>query len=227
MSMVYAPRLAAGKMHYGRRTNGVLGLTLSGNIVSPSLDLPGDAQKRYRGWVETWPTVGTLQFGEDGYGLWSGLPDGSHTFESLLFENGVELNGKILITATAGQAPVIPAPPPGFWPQRRFTVRYAVADPRAEPDLSQMMPGERLLVVFDFAPFTSIQQPAIAVQRIGGDDGTTDVAPDGPSFLQGSKVLQFFVPGTPGSAYLLTCSVRDANGALLVAEGRLPVRDPS
>lgn len=230
MSMVYGPQPPGitGKMHYGRGTLGILGSAVpTGSIIRASLNLPADAGKRYRGFVASWPSLGTLLLAEDGTGSWAGLPDGSHTFSSALYEDGVQLPGSILVTSVLGA--LAPAPPPaaGFYPQRRSRVRWAAFDPRAQPDLTAMYPGERLLIEFDFAPYTSVSAPAISVQRLGGSNGTADVVAYGAAAVQGAVVQQFFEPGTPGNTYLLTCTVTAAGGARLSAVGRLPVRNPA
>lgn len=61
----------------------------------------GDDAKEFRAFVSTPPAQGDLTVFEDGSFIWSGLPDGAHSFSYELFVDGVS-QGAATATATIG-----------------------------------------------------------------------------------------------------------------------------
>lgn len=101
--------LISGAIVCGDRGLGVLGSqvpstgTHGPGYIYPSLDLPGDANKEYRGLIVTPPGAGALVAGEDSSFLLIGAPDGEYTLTFRLFEDGVDLG---LVNATFNVGPV-------------------------------------------------------------------------------------------------------------------------
>lgn len=90
----------AGKRILGTPRVGVLGSAIPvDSYIYPSLDLPGDATKLYRGWVVTRPAQGTLTTYENGaYEYDSTGAVGQQTFTVQLYEQGASLGSPITVT---------------------------------------------------------------------------------------------------------------------------------
>ena len=89
----------AGKRILGTPRVGVLGSAIpSDSFIYPSLDLPGDATKFYRGWVVTRPVQGTLTTYENGaYEYDSTGAVGQQSFTVQLYEQGAALGSPITV----------------------------------------------------------------------------------------------------------------------------------
>lgn len=113
----YSP--VAGKRILGTPRVGVLGSAIPvDSYIYPSLDLPGDATKFYRGWVVTRPTQGTLTTYETGaYEYDSTGAVGQQSFTVQLYEQGAALGSPFTVTidvqsnATVTSVTVSPAAP--------------------------------------------------------------------------------------------------------------------
>ena len=94
----YSP--VAGKRILGIPRVGVLGSAIPvESYIYPSLDLPGDATKFYRGWVVSPPVQGTLTTFENGaYEYDSTGAVGQQTFTVQLYEQGATLGSPITVT---------------------------------------------------------------------------------------------------------------------------------
>lgn len=109
---------AAGKRILGTPRVGVLGSAIPvDSYLYPSLDLPGDATKFYRGWVVTRPAQGTLTTFENGaYEYDSTGAVGQQSFSVQLYEQGATLGSPITVTidvvsnATVSSVTVTPDP---------------------------------------------------------------------------------------------------------------------
>ena len=112
----YSP--VAGKRILGTPRVGVLGSAIPAeSYIYPSLDLPGDATKFYRGWVVTRPAQGTLTTYENGaYEYDSTGAVGQQSFTVQLYEQGATLGSPITVTidvvsnATVSSVTVTPDP---------------------------------------------------------------------------------------------------------------------
>lgn len=111
----YSP--VAGKRILGTPRVGVLGSAIpTDSFIYPSLDLPGDNTKFYRGWVVTWPAQGTLTPYENGaYEYDSTGAVGQQSFTVQLYEQGATLGSPITVAidvqsnATVSSVSVSPA----------------------------------------------------------------------------------------------------------------------
>jgi hypothetical protein len=138
----------------------------------------------------------------------------------------VTLDGAVASGGLVGSntAPNLPPANVAFYPQRRFTVRHAVLDPLAQPDLSFKEPGEIVTLVWDFAPLTSVSAPTLELTRRGGADGLAPLLAVGAAYVLGARVLQRAGDGAAGSTYRVACTVTAPDGTQLTAAGSLPVR---
>ena len=110
--------LVAGKRILGTPRVGVLGSAIPAeSYIYPSLDLPGDATKFYRGWVVTRPVQGTLTTYENGaYEYDSTGAVGQQSFTVQLYEQGAALGSPITVSidvqsnATVSSVTVTPDP---------------------------------------------------------------------------------------------------------------------
>lgn len=91
---------AAGKRILGTPRVGLLGSAIpTDSYIYPSLDLPADASKFYRGWVVTKPSQGILTTYENGaYEYDSTGVVGQQTFTVQLYEQGVSLGSPLTVT---------------------------------------------------------------------------------------------------------------------------------
>ena len=90
----------AGKRILGTPRVGVLGSAIPvDSYIYPSLDLPSDATKFYRGWVVTRPAQGTLTTYENGaYEYDSTGAVGQQSFTVQLYEQGAALDSPITVS---------------------------------------------------------------------------------------------------------------------------------
>lgn len=118
-----------------------------------------------------------------------------------------------------------PAPAP-FYPQLRRTVRLTEINPDEVPDLSAIAPGDTITLVFDFAPYVTMTNPVLTIERVGGDDGLAPLAKVGPGLAQGGLVLQRYTAplASLGNTYRVSCTATAEDNSVLTATGRLPVR---
>lgn len=108
----------AGKRILGTPRVGVLGSAIPAeSYIYPSLDLPGDATKFYRGWIVTRPAQGTLTTYENGaYEYDPAGAVGQQGFTVQLYEQGAALGSPFTVTidvqsnATVTSVTVTPDP---------------------------------------------------------------------------------------------------------------------
>jgi hypothetical protein len=138
------------------------------------------------------------------------------------------LTGTVTTDAAVASGQLVGAPgPTPFQPVRAMTLMYSVLDPSATPDLTVKAPAEVQELKADFRPFATVTSPVWAIARVGGSDGTPDVALQGGSTTEGNVVRQRVQGGTSGNTYIVTCTANGPNGEVLVASGHLPVRAPN
>lgn len=108
----------SGAITLGTPYVGVLGSAIPvDSYIYPSLDLPADLTRYYRGEVVTWPAQGTLTVFENGaYEYDSTGASGAQTFSVQLYEDDVALGSPITVTidvvsnATVSSVTVTPDP---------------------------------------------------------------------------------------------------------------------
>jgi hypothetical protein len=106
--------MPGGGREIGSRYAGVPGSAIPANAVGnppwmyPSLQLPADATKQYRYWIESHNFPFGLPLADDSTGVIPGLPTGTYTAKVWLIEEDVILSPAFTVTITVD----VPAPPP-------------------------------------------------------------------------------------------------------------------
>ena len=89
-------------------------------------------------------------------------------------------------------------------------------------------PQEAFACAFDFARelaegVTLSGTPSIAVKVVGGTDASPNSIKSGAPLIEGGRVLQRLVGGSPGVTYSLTCIASTSEGNTLARAAILPV----